>query len=206
MSNVGASRRRTQFKRILVITGTPGVGKTTVSKALAAKLHAVHIDIAALVRQERMASGYDKTRQTLIADIDRLAKKVQQIMSNTSKTLVVDGHYATDVVPAKHVTRVFVLRCHPEELRQRMNKRGFQGSKVKENLAAEILDVCLADAIANVGEDKICEIDTTHQTADAIVSRILSVLRDKKRCTVGVVDWLGRLEEEGSLDHYLKDF
>jgi adenylate kinase len=190
----------------LVVTGTPGVGKTTVSAILAVKLGGLHLDIATLVKSAHLTKGYDKKRQTLIADTDRLAQRVQQIMSKTSKSLIVDGHYSTDVVPAKQVTRVFVLRCHPEELRNRMNARGFQGSKVKENLAAEILDVCLADAIANVGEDKVCEIDTTRQTADASASQIVSILRGRKRCVIRIVDWLGRLEGEGSLDQYLKDF
>lgn len=182
------------------------MGKTTVSEILAAKLGASHLNIATLVKQEQMASGYDKKRQTLIADTDRLAKRIQQITSDTSKTQIIDGHYATDVLPAKQVTKVFVLRCHPEELRKRMYERGFQGSKIKENLAAEILDVCLADAVANVGEDKICEIDTTHQTANDTVGQIMSILRGRKPCSIGTVDWLGRLEGEGSLDQYLKDF
>lgn len=181
------------------------MGKTSVSQALANKLGALHLDIASLVGCEQMASGYDKRRQTLIADTDRVTRRVRQIASNTSKTLIIDGHYATDIVPAKQVARVFLLRCHPEELRKRMDERGFKGPKVKENLAAEILDVCLADAVANVGKEKICEIDTTGQTVDAIVDQILSVLRGKKRCAIGIVDWLGRLEEEGSLDQYLKD-
>jgi len=201
-THVGEKRK----KGILVITGTPGVGKTTISRTLAAKLGALHLDIATLVKREQMASGYDKKRQTLIADTDKLAKKVQQTVSKTSETIIVDGHYATDVVPWKQVAKVFVLRCHPVELRRRMEERDFQGSKVKENLAAEILDVCLADAVANVGEDKICEIDTTHQTVDATVDQILSILKGKERCTIGIVDWLGRLEEEGSLDQYLQDF
>jgi adenylate kinase len=153
-----------------------------------------------------MASGYDKKRQTLIADVDKLAKRVQKIVSETSKTIIVDGHYAADIVPKKHVAKVFVLRCHPVELRRRMDERDFQGAKVKENLAAEILDVCLADAVANVGEDKVCEVDTTHQKADATVDQILSILMGKEPCAVGIVDWLGHLEEEGSLDQYLKDF
>jgi adenylate kinase len=190
----------------LVVTGTPGVGKTTVSAILAVKLRALHLDIATLVRHEQMTSGYDKKRQTLIADTNRLAQRVQQIISKTPKTLIVDGHYSTDIVPARQITRVFVLRCHPEELGNRMNARGFQGPKVKENLAAEILDVCLADAVASVGEDKVCEIDTTHQTADATASQIVSILWGRKRCAVRIVDWLGRLEEEGSLDRYLKEF
>jgi len=190
----------------LIVTGTPGVGKTKVSTLLAVKLRALHLDIATLVKSEQMTSGIDKKRQTLIADINRLALRVQQVASDTSKTLIVDGHYATDILPTEQVTKVFVLRCHPEELRKRMDERGFQGLKVKENLAAEILDVCLADAVANMGKDKICEIDTTHQSADATVDQMVSVLRGKKRCEVGVVDWLGRLEEEGSLDQYMRDF
>jgi adenylate kinase len=182
------------------------VGKTTVSAILAIKLRALHLNIATLVKHEQMTSGYDKKRQTLIADTNQLAQRLQQIISKTSKTLIVDGHYSTDIVPARQITRVFVLRCHPEELRKRMDERGFEGPKAKENLAAEILDVCLADAVTNVGEDKVCEIDTTHQTADATASQILSTLRGRKRCAVRIVDWLGRLEEEGSLDQYLKDF
>ena len=182
------------------------MGKTSVSAILAVKLRAFHLDIATLVKSEQLTCGIDQKRQTLIADTDKLARRVQQLISKTSKPLVIDGHYSTDIVPESQVTRVFVLRCHPEELRNRMNARGFEGPKVKENLAAEILDVCLADAVANVGEDKVCEIDTTHQTADATANQILSTLRGKKRCAIRIVDWLGRLEEEGSLDQYLKDF
>jgi len=182
------------------------VGKTTVSKILAVKLRALHVDIASLVKGEKITNGYDERRQTLIADIDKLAKRVQQIISEASKTVIVDGHYATDIVPRKQVTNVFVLRCHPMELRKRMEERGFQGSKVKENLAAEILDVCLADAVANVGEKKVCEVDTTYQAVDATVENVLSILKDKSRCSVGIVDWLRRLEAEGTLEQYLQEF
>jgi adenylate kinase len=177
-----------------------------VSAILAVKLKASHLDIATLVKNEQLTCGIDEKRQTLIADTNKLARRVQQLISKTSKPLIIDGHYSTDIVPKNQVTRVFVLRCHPDELKSRMIARGFEGPKVKENLAAEILDVCLADAVANVGEDKVCEIDTTNQTADATASQILSTFRGKKPCTIRIVDWLGRLEEEGSLDRYLKDF
>jgi len=182
------------------------VGKTAVSEKLAAKLGAVHVDIANLVKKQKITSGYDEKRQTLIADNERLAKRVQQIIAKTHKTVIVDGHYAADTVPKIQVTKVFVLRCHPKQLRQRMEERGFQGAKLRENLAAEILDVCLIDAIATIGLDKICEVDATDKTVDAMIKEIMSVLLKKKQCNVGVVDWLGQLEMEGSLDHYLQEF
>ena len=182
------------------------MGKTKVSQILAARLRALHVDIGSIVKGENITSGHDEKRQTLIADTNKLAKRVQQIISEAPRTVIVDGHYASDLVPRKQVTNVFVLRCHPEELRKRMENRGFQGSKINENLAAEILDVCLADAVANVGKEKVCEVDTTGQTVDATVGHVLSILRGNSRCSVGIVDWLGRLEAEGTLKRYLQEF
>jgi len=189
-----------------LVTGTPGVGKTTVSQILAVKLKALHVDIASVVTGEKITSGYDEKRQTLIADTNKLAKRVQQIITKSSKTVIVDGHYSTDVMPKSQVTNVFVLRCHPKELGKRMEEKGFQGSKIKENLAAEILDVCLIDAVANVGEEKICEVDTTGRTVEAAVENVLSIIKGRNPCSVGIVDWLGRLEAEGTLEQYLQEF
>ena len=197
---------RSKIKRVFLVTGTPGVGKTTVSQILATKLKALHVDIARVVTHEKIKSGYDEKRQTLIADTNKLAKRVQDIISKSSKIVIVDGHYATDLVPKDHVTKAFVLRCHPKELGKRMEERGFQGSKIKENLAAEVLDVCLIDAVSNIGKEKVCEVDTTGQTFDDTVRRMLSVIRGRKMCSVRIVDWLGRLEAEGTLEQYLQEF
>jgi hypothetical protein len=38
------------------------------------------------------------------------------------------------------------------------------------------------------------------------VEDILLVLEGKEKCRVGIVDWLGKLEEEGRLYDFLKPF
>ncbi len=190
----------------MVVTGTPGIGKTVVSEKLARRLAAIHINVGEVVKKNNLTSGYDEKRQTLIADTTKVKKKVAQMMAGTRKTIIVDGHYAAGVLSKDQVTKVFVLRCHPEQLMQRMMERGFHGSKLKENLAAEILDVCLTDAIRDVGADKICELNTTGRTPEAVVDDILLILKSKKGCEVGVVDWLGQLEMEKSLEQYLQEF
>jgi len=166
----------------------------------------LHINLADIVKRERLTSGYDRRRRTLIADTTKLARRVQQILKKQKGDVIIDGHYATAVIPKTQVAKVFVLRCHPEQLKQQMGRRGFGGAKLWENLAAEILDVCLYDAIMNVGSEKVCEIDATNQTVEDIVNEIVSILNGKKKCTAGIVDWLGKLEEENSLDQYLKHF
>ncbi len=175
---------------------------------MASRLDGLQIDLGDLVVREKLASGMDKERETLIADQVKLSKRIQQIVRQHGKNrdLIIDGHYATDVIPARDVTKVFVLRRHPEELKKFMAKRGFKDKKLRENLAAEILDVCLYDAIKAVGIGKVCELDLTGKKIGEIVDDIISIVDEKKPCTVGVADWLGKLEREKRLDEFLKEF
>ena len=187
-----------------MVTGTPGVGKTSISRLLASKLDAVYISLAELVKQERLISGVDKARETLIADTDKVSKRVKEIIKNSECDVIVDGHYAVDVVPTKAVHMVFVLRRDPSELKSVMENRGFKERKLWENLAAEILDVCLWDAVSACGSEKVCEIDVSGKRIEEVVEDVLSVLEERKKCRVGIVDWLGKLEGEGRLHEFLK--
>jgi len=188
--------------------GTPCAGKTVVSLQLAKELKAVHVDLGKLVTDEKLSSGEDKTRGTLIADRTKLAKRVKQIINDniSRKDIIIDGHYATDVVDSETVAQAFVLRRHPSELRQSMTERGWPEQKIRENLAAEILDVCLFDAVKAVGAEKVCEIDATGKNPLEVVHEITQVLGGKETCTSGNIDWLGKLEQAGQLDDYLREF
>ncbi len=194
------------FRRVILVTGTPGVGKTAVSRLLASKLDAVRVDLAELVERENLISGMDKARETLIADTSRVSKRIQEIIRESERDVIIDGHYAVDVVSVKNIHVVFVLRRDPDELKGFMEDRGFKERKLWENLAAEILDVCLWDAVSACGSDKVCEIDASGKRVEDIVGDVISVLEGRKKCRVGVVDWLGKLEAEGRLDDFLKTF
>jgi len=194
------------FKRVILITGTPCVGKTSAAHSLAPRLRALHVNIAELVKEERLFTGVDELRETLIADMEKLRVRVSEIIGNADRDVLIDGHFAMHVVPPKTVHKAFVLRRKPEELKKIMEKRGYVGRKLWENLAAEILDVCLTDAISVCGREKVCEVDATGKEPDEVADEVVSILEEKKACRVGVVDWLGELEAKGQLDEFLKDF
>jgi adenylate kinase len=195
-----------RFKRVILVTGTPGVGKTSVSALLASKLKATHIELTELVEHEGLISGLDEARGTLIADMNRVSKRMQEILRDCKRDVIVDGHYAVHVTPEKDVHLVFVLRRDPEELKKWMKDHGFKERKLWENLAAEILDVCLWEAVKAYGPNKVCEINVNGRGIDEVAEDIISVLEQREKCRVGIVDWLGKLEAEGQLHNFLKDF
>ena len=189
-----------------MVTGTPGVGKTSVSHKLASKLDALYVGITELVKKEKLITSVDEARRTLIADTEKVSKSVKKLLNSSESNIIIEGHYAVDVVSTKDVTKVFVLRRDPSELKGALEKRGFEGKKLWENLASEILDVCLLDALSACGPDKVCEIDVTGKQVEEVVEEVILVLEKRKACQHGIVDWLGKLEDEGRLEEFLRNF
>jgi adenylate kinase len=64
-------------------------------------------------------------------DVERLAELWQQ---PTTLTLV-DSHLAHYM----HVDALIVLRCHPDELKKRLESRNYTSKKVQENVEVEML-------------------------------------------------------------------
>jgi len=191
-------------KRVILITGTPCTGKTTTAKALAVKINAAYINLTDFAKTNSLTLGEDKERKTIIIDEEKMPQKLAETISASEKgDIIIDGHYAAAVTPTALVTKVFVLRRNPKELKVFMERCGYVDSKLWENLQAEIVDVCLVEAIQSQ-QGKVCELDVTGLSVDEVVSMILDVLDERKTCYVGIVDWLGVLEREGLTDQYLK--
>jgi adenylate kinase len=182
------------------------VGKTSVSQKLASKLDARYIGITELAKKEKLIIRADEVRGTLIADTEKVSKRVQDILESSKCNIVIEGHYVVDVVSKRELNTIFVLRRDPAELMYVLEKRGFKGKKLWENLAAEILDVCLLDALSACGTNKVCEIDVSGKTVEAVAEEMILVLEKRKACQSGIVDWLGKLENEGRLGEFLKDY
>lgn len=192
-------------KRVILITGTPCVGKSSVARLLTSKLDALYMNLTELAITENLVLGKDKKRNSIIIDENKMKQRTRIIIEESDKAdIIIDGHYAVSVVPEKLVSRVFVLRRNPIELKKLMEQSYFPEPKLWENLASEILDVCLVDALNIHEKTRICELDVSGKTLEENVNEILDILNGSKKCHVGFVDWLGKLESEGLLDEYLK--
>jgi len=183
------------MKRVLVVTGTPGVGKTIISKALATEISADYVSLTDIVKEDNLILGVDKERDSRIVDIEKLTKRIKDIISSNPKDIVIDGHYAQDVVPSSLVVNVFVLRRNPEDLKAILKERGYPVNKILENVISEILDICLVDAINNFGIKKVSEIDVSYLSVEEVLEEIMQIVNGQKPISVGKVDWLSYLEK-----------
>jgi adenylate kinase len=181
-------------KRVLLVTGVPGVGKTTVAELLADRMRGAYINLSDLAENEGLITGFDEIRGTTIVDLEGMKKRLAQIIDAGSGAMIFDGHYATDVISREVDSLAFVLRRAPWNLREELAARGYPEEKVRENVEAELLDVCLVEAIEVLGAERVCEVDTTGKTPQEVVDEVMSTIRGSKPCRRGIVDWLGHPE------------
>lgn len=174
------------MKNTIFITGTPCTGKTTVSEVLSEKLNCRLIKINDLAIENDYVLGIDEDKGYKIIDIDALNDKVSQIIRDSDELIIFEGHLAHLCSGAD---RVIVLRVHPEILRKRLEERDYSESKIRENLEAEAMGVCTAEAFDEYG-DRISEIDVGELSVDEIVDLIDDVISDKKEFPVGEVDFM----------------
>ena len=181
---------------VILITGTPGTGKSTVSKLLSVELRGEHVELTRLVNEAGFSQGWDRTRSTTIADLKALRLALANIIGAASKPVIVDGHYSPEVVPRDKVTLTVVLRRAPWVLREKLKARGYGARKIQENVEAELLGTCLVEALAAQDPDKVREIDTTGTTPDETVKVITATIDGEAKCRHGTIDWMNSPEVE----------
>jgi adenylate kinase len=132
---------------VIIVTGSPGTGKTTYAKKLAKELKYKYFDVNKIISEKKLSSGYDKKRKCKIIDTAKL-NKVLISMIKKDKNLVIDSHLS-HYLPKKYVDKCIVTKCDLKQLEKRLKKRKYSKEKIRENLDAEIFDVCLEEAKEN---------------------------------------------------------
>jgi adenylate kinase len=188
---------------VILISGTPGTGKTTLASELAKRIGYKFIDIGKLAELEYIYLSVDTERNTKVIDERRLARRLEQEAKANDGKLVMASHYA-EIFSPQLVDKVIVLRAHPEELRRRLVQRGWSASKVKENLEAEIVGVCSSNALARFGKRKVYEINTTSLQPNEVLRIAIEILESKDGSfIIGSINWLADLEKENKLGMYM---
>ncbi|MCC6043655.1 MAG: AAA family ATPase, partial [Desulfurococcaceae archaeon] len=114
-----------------MIAGTPGTGKSTVTRLLSEKCSVRAINLSELALEKGFILTYDQDRKTYVVDEDKLVNYLRGLASETSG-IVVNTHYP-EIIPPDLVDKVFILRAHPLILEKRLSSRNWDRRKINEN-------------------------------------------------------------------------
>ena len=142
---------------IIIVSGTPGTGKTTLSKKLAKKIDYKYLDVAKLIKEKNLQEFYDKKRKTYVIDVKKLNPILIKLIKK-SQNLIIDSHLS-HYLPKKYIDLCIITKCSLKTLEKRLKKKRYIKEKIRENLDCEIFDICLNEAKEK--GHKILIIDTT---------------------------------------------
>jgi predicted cytidylate kinase len=177
---------------IITISGTPGSGKSTVAKALAAKLGFKHYSAGDFMRAMAIERGttLEKLTETAKADrsIDDEIDKRTVELAKKEDNFVIDSRLGWKFIP--NAVKI-LLTIKPEVAAKRVfaqkrpdEKENITLEKTKENmqnrLKAEIkryYDLYKVDYTDAKNHDFV--VDTSELTPEQIIERIIGFLKDK---------------------------
>lgn len=183
--------------RVIAITGSPGVGKSTIARIVSSALNSDIIDLSKLVVSRHLYIEYDEERKSYVIDEALVRKELKDIVSRCGegkRYLVVEGHYA-EIVDDSDLEVLFVLRIDPRELVKRLCTMGWGFRKSLENGEAEYMGICLYNALEEHPAEKVCEVDVTGAPENIVVERIIDLVERRNKCGFGI-DWTESIDPE----------
>ncbi|ADB57349.1 adenylate kinase family protein [Archaeoglobus profundus] len=170
---------------LIALTGTPGVGKSTVAEILRKRGYIV-LSVNELAEKFNCIIGEEEGCK--IVDVEKLAENVRKVVKGLT---IIEGHLSHLLNPDLAI----VLRCNPLELKRRLERKGWSEEKILENVEAELVDVILIEALDSV--EKVYEIDTTNLTPEEVANAVEEILRgESEKYKPGRIDWLSEVGDK----------
>jgi adenylate kinase len=152
----------------ILVTGTPGVGKTSLSILLTDQLNerfASHIltakrsfqciNVGKLVVDKKLYSDWNEEFNVPEFDDNMIVNELNEYVPEGGYVLDFHSSY---FFPEEWIDLVVLLRCNNTVLYDRLKERGYTEKKIKENIECEILEVTADDVYENYDKNKVIQL------------------------------------------------
>jgi len=171
------------------LTGTPGTGKTSVTRVLS-KI-ALTRNVSGLADERGFLGLLEPKVGVREIDIDNLVSSLEdEWVTEPDNLTIIEGHLAHHL-PCDVVV---VLRCDPDILRSRLEKRGYSEKKINDNVEWELMGSMWNEY--SKSDVPWTEFDSSFSKASDIAKSIVEWLGSEMSTTQSsmVVDWVSRKE------------
>lgn len=167
----------------ILISGTPGTGKSTLARAVAERTGLTYLNVGDLIKEKGFHAGKDTEFDAFILDEaseDKLLDDMEPLLGEKGG-FVVEFH-SVDLFPERWFDLVLVLRTDNTVLFDRLKARGYSDKKIEENITAEIMCVVLEEAQESYDAAIVHALDSnTTDDLDSSIERVTQWLEAWKK-------------------------
>ncbi|KAK3735370.1 hypothetical protein QZH41_008701 [Actinostola sp. cb2023] len=127
----------------ILITGTPGTGKSVTATELAQRTGLNYINVGEFAKENDLYEGWDNDLECHVLDEDKVIDEMEDVMTDGGN--IVDYH-GCELFPERWFDIVFVLRTDNTALYDRLQQRGYTDKKLTNNIECEIFQTILEEA------------------------------------------------------------
>lgn len=148
-------------KDFIIISGTPGTGKSSIGKKLSDEINCKYIEVSEFAIRKGLVLPDETGRNTYVIKEDELK---EEILKESNGLTILVTHYPDIFLDDDrfylNTAFVILLRTNPLILMKRLENKGWDNKKIYENVLAEAFNT-IAEDIYDYN-DMIIEIDTTN--------------------------------------------
>uniref|UniRef100_A0A1A9WNV3 Adenylate kinase isoenzyme 6 homolog n=1 Tax=Glossina brevipalpis TaxID=37001 RepID=A0A1A9WNV3_9MUSC len=145
----------------ILITGTPGTGKSYLCQRLAEQLKLCWRDCSKLAKEHKFIENTNDEYNCPILDEDKLMDYLEPLMKQGGN--IVEYH-SCDFFPERWFQAVFVTTCSNTILYDRLKERNYNGKKLQSNIECEIFGIVLEEARNSYRSDIVYQL--TNETKE----------------------------------------
>ncbi|CRH03037.1 adenylate kinase-like protein 1 [Plasmodium relictum] len=146
-----------RFLPNIIVTGVPGVGKSTLCEELeelinkeikkikkTEDLKVKHLNLSNIIKEERLYEEFDDELDASIYSEDLVNDKLKKLKIENGG-YIIDFHDVNFIEEKELIDHIFLLTIKTSKLYERLEKRNYNEAKIKNNIECEIFQVIKED-------------------------------------------------------------